>query len=44
MGRILKLLLFLIVLAGTTLVVFAYLGDLSPERGEIQVPVTLDAQ
>lgn len=44
MGRILKLLLFLIVLCGTALVVFAFLGDLSPQRGEVQVPVTLDAQ
>ena len=44
MGRIFKALLFLIVLAATALVVFAFLGDLSPERGEVSVPVTLDAQ
>ncbi|WP_095589730.1 hypothetical protein [Actibacterium ureilyticum] len=43
MGRLIKLLLFLIVLAGTALVVFAFLGDLSPQREEVQVPVTLDA-
>ena len=45
MVRILKVLLFLVVLGAigfVALLAFAYLGDMSPERGEITQPVTLD--
>ena len=45
MVRIFKVLLFLLalaLLAFVGLLAFAYLGDMSPERGEITQPVTLD--
>lgn len=40
--RILKLVVFLVVLAGIGLVAFAYLGDLTPEQIEIRTPVTVN--
>ncbi|MEM8632898.1 MAG: hypothetical protein AAGF74_16830 [Pseudomonadota bacterium] len=39
----LKLLIYLAVLAAAVLVGYAYLGDLSPEQQEITEPVELDA-
>lgn len=42
MARLMKALLYLVVLAGIGLVGYAYLGDLTPERQEVSVPVTLD--
>lgn len=42
MFRILKLVFVLAVLAGTAVLGYAYLGDLSPEQSEISTPVTLD--
>ncbi|MFN3970690.1 MAG: hypothetical protein ACK4GO_07955 [Gemmobacter sp.] len=44
MGRILKGVLFLAVLAGLGLVAYAYLGDMSPEQGTVSKPVVLDGQ
>lgn len=43
MGRILKLLVFLFILLAAGLTGFAFLGDLSPERGTVSEPVILDA-
>lgn len=43
MGRIIKALLVLALLALIGLTGFAYLGDLSPDQGEVKVPVTLNA-
>lgn len=43
--RILKLLLVLVVLAAIAfvgLLVYAYFGDMTPERGEISEPVILN--
>jgi hypothetical protein len=40
--RILKLGVFLLLLAGVGLVAFAYLGDLTPQQSETRLPVTLD--
>ncbi|MDJ1008176.1 MAG: hypothetical protein QNJ13_10175 [Paracoccaceae bacterium] len=42
MGRLIKLLLFLIVLGALGVVGFAYLGDLSPEQDEVSEPVDFD--
>jgi len=42
MGRLFKLLLVLVVLAGLGLVGYAYLGDLSPTRDEFTAPVDFD--
>lgn len=42
MGRLLKLLVVLIVIAGLAVVGYAYLGDLTPERQEVREPVSLD--
>ena len=42
MGRLVKLVLFLVLLAFLGLVGFAYLGDLSPEKKQVTQPVTLD--
>lgn len=42
MGRLLKLLLFLIIVGFIALVGFAYLGDLRPSQESIEQPVTLD--
>ncbi len=44
MGRIFKLLFVLLVLAGIGLVGYAYLGDLSPEQEQANVPVTIEIQ
>lgn len=44
MGRIFKVLLFLIVLGVIGLVSFAYLGDLSPDQVEMSEPVSLDVK
>ncbi len=43
MGRIIKALLFLILLGFIGLVGFAYLGNLQPVQTEVIQPVTLDA-
>lgn len=43
MGRLWKLLLFVIVLAILGFIGFAYLGDLSPDQSLISEPVELDA-
>jgi hypothetical protein len=43
MIRILKILAVLAVLGGLGVTGFAYLGDMAPTRGEVRVPVTLDA-
>lgn len=42
MGRVLKILLFLVVAGFTGLVGFAYLGDLAPARETVTQPLTLD--
>ncbi len=42
MFRLLKLLFLLAVLIGSAVLGYAYLGDLSPEQGEVSAPVTLD--
>ncbi|GFE50110.1 hypothetical protein So717_18630 [Roseobacter cerasinus] len=49
MFRILKLLVFLLVVGGVGLVGYAYVGpffgaDFSAPQDEVRVPVTLDAQ
>lgn len=44
MGRIFKLLLFLVVLGAVTLVGYAYLGDLSPDQSDMSEPVKLDVE
>ena len=43
MGRILKALVLLLILGFIGLVVFAYIGDLTPGRQEVTKPVVLDA-
>ncbi|MEY4872185.1 MAG: hypothetical protein RLZZ563_1515 [Pseudomonadota bacterium] len=43
MGRIIKGLLVLALLGFVALTGFAYVADLSPEQGEVKVPVTLNA-
>lgn len=43
MSRILKLLVFLLLIGVIALVGYAYLGDLSPEQGDVSDPVELDA-
>jgi len=40
--RTLKIITAIVVLAGAAFIAFAYLGDLSPERGEVRIPVQLD--
>ena len=42
MGKLFKLVLFLVVAAFVGLVGFAYLGDLSPAQTETRQAVTLD--
>ncbi|MEP5759655.1 MAG: hypothetical protein ABJ327_10220 [Litoreibacter sp.] len=44
MGRLLKLLVFLILLAAIAVVGYAYLGDLQPDRAEVTQPIDLDAE
>lgn len=43
MGRIIKGLLVLALLGFVALTGFAYVADLSPQQGEVKVPVTLNA-
>lgn len=43
MGRIIKGLLVLALVGFVALTGYAYLADLSPEQGEVKVPVTLNA-
>jgi hypothetical protein len=43
MGRVVKLLIVLLVLAFAGLSGYAYLADLSPRQEEVTVPVTLNA-
>lgn len=43
MGRLIKLVVVLAVLAFLALTGFAFLGDLSPAQQEVRQPVTLDA-
>lgn len=42
MGRLLKLLIFLIVMSIFAIIGYAYFGDLSPNRVEVNQPVELD--
>ena len=42
MGRLIKLLVFLVCVGFVALVGYAYLGDLSPNQVEVTRPVTLD--
>ncbi len=42
MKRLFKLILFLVVIGALAVVVNAYLGDLSPNRVEVNQPVELD--
>ncbi|MEM6759218.1 MAG: hypothetical protein AAF601_07030 [Pseudomonadota bacterium] len=49
MGRVLKLLIFLLVIGGIGLVGYAYVGEyfganFSPPQSETRLPVTLDAE
>ena len=49
MGRLIKLLLYLLILGFVALVVYAYVGpffgvDFAPEPVEIRQPVTLDPE
>lgn len=44
MGRLFKLLIFILVLGGLGLVGYAYLGDLSPEQTEQSEPIELNAE
>jgi hypothetical protein len=43
MGRIIKTLLLLVILGFLGLTVYAYLGDLTPDQGEVKKPVVLNA-
>jgi len=43
MRRLLKFLVFLIVMGIAAIIGYAYLGDLSPNRIEVNQPVELDA-
>ena len=43
MGRLFKLLVFLIVMGIAAIIGYAYFGDLSPNRVEVNQPVVLDA-
>jgi len=43
MRRLLKLLVFLIVMGIAAIIGYAYLGELSPNRVEVNQPVELDA-
>lgn len=42
MWRLIKLLLFLVILAGIGLVGYAYIADLTPNQIRVSEPVTLD--
>lgn len=41
MGRLIRLVLWLVVLGAIALAGFAYLGDLGPDQDERRTPVTL---
>lgn len=43
MGRIIKAIFVLAMLGIIGLTGFAYIADLSPDQGEVKVPVTLNA-
>ncbi len=43
MWRLLKVLLYLAVLAAAAIVGYAFIGDLTPERRDMAIPVDLDA-
>lgn len=43
MGRIIKALMFLVILGFFGLAGYAYLGDLTPSQGEVKKPVVLNA-
>lgn len=43
MGRIIKAIFVLAILGFIGLTGFAYIADLSPDQGEVKVPVTLNA-
>lgn len=43
MGRLLKFLIFLLIVGFAGLVGFAYLGDISPEQSDVTQPIDLDA-
>lgn len=43
MGRIIKAIFVLAILGFIGLTGFAYVADLSPDQGEVKVPVTLNA-
>lgn len=42
MGRLIKLLLYLVGLAGIGLVGYAYMADLTPDQVRVSEPVTLE--
>lgn len=42
--RLLKVILYLLVLGAIGLTGFAYFGDLTPERSEVRIPVELDVR
>ena len=44
MGRLLKVIIFLLILGFGGLVGYAYIGDLSPDVIEVNQPVTLDVE
>nr|WP_319251742.1 hypothetical protein [uncultured Celeribacter sp.] len=39
-----RLLIIIILLGALGFIGFAYVGDLSPQRGEVSVPVTIEVQ
>lgn len=43
MGRIIKILSILVLLCLVFFTSYAYIADLSPVKGEVKVPVTLNA-
>lgn len=43
MGRIIKALIFMVVLAAVGLIAYAYLGDLGPVQTEVKKSVVLNA-
>ncbi len=44
MGRLFRIILFLIVVGFLALLGFAYLGDLEAPRGEVRIPVEIEAE
>lgn len=42
MGRLLRYLLYLIILGALALLGYSYVGDMSPPKSEVTVPVTTD--